>query len=766
MANDQSTVSVDEPEVLDETNYVEESVECDSGSDAPEPSQRSSKKTKKELNVMDEFFQKMYYNVLVGLGREFGAAPGLFIGTLSNSKFVPKRFKDYINEKEERYEKWLENQGKDKWIMISDYIGREEISDLVRIFKEDEPKVTEQFYISKNINFIGGLLDLTDTEQLLFQFYAYLDDVEYETERVWDYFTFTSSDPIKQIVTVFNIDPKEAKSIISGSTNLLNSGLLVPLTHTEFQNHYVVMPKVQDLINADGLTHEMIENKLFPSNLDTSLTLDDYHQVEEIEILTGIMNNCLKKKRTGINVLLWGIPGTGKTELPLVLAEKYGWDLRVIGDISDSEDEEKGRAERLLSLKIAQKLFRNQSEKKIVLLFDEMEDLFKLDMNAAFSKAFLNRLIEKTKIPIIWTTNDLDCLGSAVIRRMTYAISFKVPPAKVRKNVWIKYIKQYKLKVSEKVLDDLATDFDVVPALIANAAKVAYLSDLKDETIEKVLSNLDTAMNFGEERRLGRKNEKVYEFEIALSNADLSLENLTQKILSSGNKNFSICLYGPSGTGKSAFARYLAKQLNMKVSFNRASDLQSMWVGECEKNIARMFLDAREGEQFIILDEADTFFYNREQAMRSWEVSQVNEMLSQMETHTYPFICTTNLMDHLDPATLRRFTFKIKFDFLRKDQIVELFQFYFKVDPPLDILDLDILTPGDYANVKNKANFLKITDGDAIHKMLVEEVKFKPQFTNPTGFRFNELRSAEPKKKTKIRKKRVSNASKNRPSDA
>ncbi len=747
-----------EPEVPTETDAPAPAPEAEQGSDSLQEVSVGRGGSKADLRIDEVFFQKMFYHGLEGVRKEFSATSGMFVGHLSNSKFVSKRFKDYIIEKEKIYHKWLQSQEKDMWVMTSDYIGVEEIGDLVRIFKEDCPKVAEDYLVTQNIEFIGDLLDLNKSEKLLFQFYAYLEDVEYDVERVWDYLTFKISDTVQQVITCFGFDPKEAKKILSGGTNLLNSGLLIPLAHSEFKNHFTVMIKVQELIDADNLTHEMIENKLFPSNLDTGLTLDDYHQQEEIEILTGIMNHCLEEKRSGINALLWGITGTGKTELPLVLAEKHGWDLRIIGDISESEDDEKGRAERLLSLKIAQKLFRNQSDKKIILLFDEMEDLFKMDTNAAFSKAFLNRLIEKTKIPIIWTTNDLEVLGSAVIRRMTYAIPFQVPPAKVRRKIWNKYIKQYNLTVSEEVLESLATGFDVVPALIANAAKVAHLSSLKDETIEKVLSNLDTAMNYGHERKLGKKNQTEYKFEIGLSNADLSLENLTDKILESGNKNFSICLYGPPGTGKSAFARHLSKRLKMKVLFNRASDLQSMWVGECEKNIAQMFQDGKEGEQFIILDEADTFFYSREMAQRSWEISQVNEMLSQMETHTHPFVCTTNLMDNLDQAVLRRCTFKIKFDFLRKDQMIDLFKFYFDTTPPADILDIEILTPGDYANVKNKADFLKITDGDAIYKLLVEEVKFKPQFTNPTGFRMNDLRTIEPSKRVRTREEEAARA--------
>ena len=48
-----------------------------------------------------------------------------------------------------------------------------------------------------------------------------------------------------------------------------------------------------------------------------------------------------------------------------------------------------------------------------------------------------------------------------------------------------------------------------------------------------------------------------------------------------------------------------------------------------------------------IFDEADSFLQDRSRAMRSWEISSVNEMLTWMENHPYPFVCTTNLMETL-----------------------------------------------------------------------------------------------------------------------
>lgn len=83
-------------------------------------------------------------------------------------------------------------------------------------------------------------------------------------------------------------------------------------------------------------------------------------------------------------------------------------------------------------------------------------------------------------------------------------------------------------------------------------------------------------------------------------------------------------------------------ELGLEVIIKRASDLISPYVGETEQNIAEAFSEAKSKKAMLIFDEADTFLQNRNNATRKWEISQVNEMLTWMEVHEYPFIYTTN----------------------------------------------------------------------------------------------------------------------------
>ena len=211
---------------------------------------------------------------------------------------------------------------------------------------------------------------------------------------------------------------------------------------------------------------------------------------------------------------------------------------------------------------------------------------------------------------------------------------------------------------------------------------------------------------------------------------------LADRLASRGERRFSLCLQGPPGTGKSAFVRYLADRLGLEVVQKRASDLMSPYVGKTEQLIAAAFAEARDSGAFLVFDEADSLLSDRRFAQRSWEVSKVNEMLTWMESHPAPFACTTNFGVHLDPATLRRFVFKVTLDYLAPEQARAAFRGYFGLEPPAGVAALAALTPGDFAVVRRKAEVLGcLEEPEALAAMLRAECDAKPDSPRAIGFR-------------------------------
>ena len=102
-------------------------------------------------------------------------------------------------------------------------------------------------------------------------------------------------------------------------------------------------------------------------------------------------------------------------------------------------------------------------------------------------------------------------------------------------------------------------------------------------------------------------------------------------------------------------------------------------------------------------------------------------MLTWMERHPLPFACTTNAPDMLDPATARRFLFKVRFLPMDAGQIAAAFFRAFEVEAPRSILKLELLTPGDFAVVARKAEVLGERDPARLAQWLEDEVAAKPE---------------------------------------
>jgi SpoVK/Ycf46/Vps4 family AAA+-type ATPase len=123
-----------------------------------------------------------------------------------------------------------------------------------------------------------------------------------------------------------------------------------------------------------------------------------------------------------------------------------------------------------------------------------------------------------------------------------------------------------------------------------------------------------------------------------------------------------------------------------------------------------------------VFDEADSLLLDRADAVRSWEISQVNEMLTWMEAHELPFACTTNLEERLDRASLRRFLVKIRFGWLSASQAKRAFHSFFGLPAPPQIEALTTLTPADFALVHRRAAIsFTLADPSALLAQLAAE---------------------------------------------
>nr|WP_311527918.1 ATP-binding protein [uncultured Ralstonia sp.] len=490
----------------------------------------------------------------------------------------------------------------------------------------------------------------------------------------------------------------------------------------------------------------------------TTLSQSDYPHVEtDARYLTALLENASQQRAAGVNILLYGAPGTGKTELARVLARDAGCELYEV-DCLDKDGNSLTGKDRYRSLQVSQAFLRGRPG--AVLLFDEVEDVFPgptRELMSLFShdeprgsvngKAWVNQTLEHNPVPVIWVSNSIRQIDPAYLRRFQFHLELKVPPPTVRESIIRKHLEG--LEVSDAFMAKLAARKTLTPAQIDSAARFARLTQAAMEEpaeslIERQLDHADQAMGLRPDVQAHRV---VTEYKLDYLNLEtrFPVERIIEALRA--RRRGTLCFYGPPGTGKTVLAEHIAAQLDMPLMIRRASDLMSKYVGETEQQIAAMFSRAEEERALLLLDEADSFMQSRQGAVRNYEVSEVNEMLQGMERFDGIFICTTNLFDRIDEAALRRFAFKIRFRPMVRAQreqmfIAEALGGKAEALKPVwreMLAALDMLTPGDFAVVKQQSVLLGETlDPEAFLAQLRQEHSIKPELRERRSIGFTQ----------------------------
>ena len=463
-----------------------------------------------------------------------------------------------------------------------------------------------------------------------------------------------------------------------------------------------------------------------------SLQLDDFVHIASMkDMMLTYLQQALKHHQKGVNLLIYGEPGTGKTEFAGLLAQALGISAYNI-TYMDSDGDVVKAEQRLNYSRLAQTLLNG---KQALLIFDEIEDVFNGSLMersvAQKNKAWTNQLLENNNVPMIWLSNSVFGIDPAFLRRFDFILEMPDLPLR-NKSALITQLAEGKLS----------------PAYVQHFAKVRSLTPAILSRTIRVAKELNTS-NFAEtllmmfNQTLKSQNKPKIE-PLVLGKADYNLDyvacNDNIHRISEGlkrSKKGRICCYGPPGTGKTAWAGWLAEQLDMPLLLCKGSDLLDPYVGGTERNIAQAFEQAKADNALLVLDEVDTFLFSREGANRSWERSQVNEMLTQIERFEGLMVVSTNLIEVLDPAALRRFDLKLKFDYLTLPQRLDFAKQQAEIlGLPLlseedlsQIESLNLLTPGDFAAVARRHQFSPFQKVQDWLSALQGECEVKPAFS-------------------------------------
>jgi len=549
-------------------------------------------------------------------------------------------------------------------------------------------------------------------------------------------------DVIRIVATALDVPEDLVNKALSPDGRLLQSGLLwiAPELNMRWDCKVGLL---------HGLGEQLVMEQSDPalllrSNLRRAttgrLTIGDFHHLEPgLSIIGRLLSNARISQKEGVNILLVGPAGTGKTSLAGALASGLGFELFEVAVQDRLGAPLRGEA-RLGAMALAQQILGGDDMNLLVL--DEAEGVFRggtddeelpsRRRSYGPTKARVNQLLETNRVPTLWLTNSLAGMDPAYLRRFSFVLQVPVPPRSVRARLLNEATEG--LGLSPTWQQFASAHEGLSPAQIHRVADVVQKvcgegGDLRpDEVATATLNGQFRALDLRLLQDVPPTTTPLFRPDLA--NADTDLLALVQGLRESGRG--TICCFGEPGTGKSAFGRYLADALDRPLLLKRGSDLISKWVGGTERAIAQAFEEAHRDGAVLQFDEVDSLLGRRERAQHSWEVTQVNELLCQLEAFDGILVATSNRMESQDKAALRRFDLKINFRPLLADQQEALLEEFLKgigleatVLARRHVRNLVNVAPGDFAAVFRQHRFCPVRDAEDFVGRLAKELTFK-----------------------------------------
>ena len=636
-----------------------------------------------------------------------------------------------------------------------------------------------QTLLEKNLDELASLLHLNRGERALL-LYGTLARYQRELRSILVEFKVNNApEAFAAMAEVAGVDPAEVGEALRAGSRLERIGLLDNLLSEHNITDLADLMKVSERIPPVLLRAYRDRNELMavftrPAARSALGVADFDFAREDLQVLCTLLREAVARQEPGVNVLIYGPPGTGKTELARVAAQTVGLELYEV-EYADRDGHSLSGRDRYRSLQIAQVFLKGTAQS--VLLFDEVEDVFpplssdlsqrmaRADLagpasSSVSGKAWVNQMLETNPVPTLWVTNRIEQIDPAFRRRFAYHMELKSPPPGARERLVRRTLEGE--TVSDGLVARLTERPGLTPAQIRTAVRFARLVRNPDGASVAGTQEPGAAMDALIERQLrqadhalGRRNDTAsrhnpMDYGLHWLNLDARYDLPRTLAALRARGHGTLCFHGPPGSGKTALAEHMAHELQRPLMVRQASDLMSKFVGETEQQMAAMFAEAEAEKAVLLLDEADSFLLDRRGAQRHHEVSEVNEMLQGMERFRGIFICTTNLLDRMDAAALRRFTFKVRFLPLRPEQREALF-LHTVLGPehgntwpetlPQALRErlraLDALCLGDFAAVKRQCDILQETlSPEAFLQELESEHRLKPEVREhrPMGF--------------------------------
>lgn len=452
----------------------------------------------------------------------------------------------------------------------------------------------------------------------------------------------------------------------------------------------------------------------------------------------GIQRHFSAREKTQKKMTFYfhGVYGTGKKSLARAVCAELNCALLVL-DVEllahDGQD-----IETLLKL-----TFREGLLQQSALYLDHADLLFKDAGKGRFLLKKLSSLILKYG----WLTflaGECRLTHAEVFQDMIFqCMEISLPDPGVREKIWEKALTETHPGTAATWAVSLAGQFKLTPGQIQDAVRFAKTEGVSQQAKEITLDDLYAACRNQSNQKLNEMGIKIqpnygWDDLILPEAQQAQLREICEQVkhqvrvfnewgfgqkLSHG-KGLSLLFSGPPGTGKTMAAEVIAHELKLDLYKMDLSALVSKYIGETEKNLAKVFREAETSNAILFFDEADALFGKRTEvsdAHDRYANIETSYLLQKMEEYEGVVILATNLRDNMDEAFTRRIRFIVEFPFPDAEGRKEIWRRHFPDTAPVsDGLDYDFLSKkvqvagGNIKNIVLNAAFLAAQNGQMI----------------------------------------------------
>jgi Holliday junction resolvasome RuvABC ATP-dependent DNA helicase subunit len=478
-------------------------------------------------------------------------------------------------------------------------------------------------------------------------------------------------------------------------------------------------PYLMATLDRSDMSKDEIMNVVLGDTRTSELSLDDFsYKGEDLEYVVELIKNAVERKEKGVNIILHGPPGSGKTALAETIATHLGYKLYVAGEEDDQSamdvsvmmeydfippDMMQTSEARRASLQRMQAMLKDSE--KTVLLFDEIEDLLLKGTDTSKSadtdsKIKTNRLLEDNPVVTIWTGNDPEKFHEAVRQRFTISLHMGYPPTKIRQKIWQRQLEMNNVSLSDEETLSLAREYQAPPRMIAKAAKAAGRMNDKMKAIKKSLQS-DARLSFGNVNVIKSQDSVTSDFDLSLINAGDNTEEKVADLINRGNKRepFSLLAKGKKEEGLQTTLRYIAENTTMNImEVSMGALLAESPFSSPANNIASAFATAANEGAFLVVHNVDLIVANPTKETVEWNSGLAALFNDCADEHSLPYAVTTSL--DLPEIFTHRYSDELKFGFMRKEQFNSAMKSYFDLEADSLENTPEGLVVGDFEDVK------------------------------------------------------------------